>query len=149
MRIGRHSGVAPTIPLVPMVDVLMILLIFFMVTSSFLDLDMVPLNAAPDPAGAAPRGDAAADAADADAAAAPERLLIRLGSDGQAHVRGRALADADLAALLAGRLAAAPGLDVIVLPSGGASVQALARLMDVAVAAGVHRLRIVRLEPAP
>lgn len=35
---------------------------------------------------------------------------------------------------------------MIVLPSAQATVQALASLMDVAIAAGVQRLRVVRLE---
>jgi biopolymer transport protein ExbD len=76
-------------------------------------------------------------------------MLIRLGGDGLAHVQGQALTGAELGAVLSARLAEAPDLDVIVLPSGAATVQALAALMDVAVTAGAERLRIVRLEPAP
>ena len=47
--LGRGAG-----SLVPLVDAMLILLIFFMVTSSFLDLDMLPLSATEDGSSAAP-----------------------------------------------------------------------------------------------
>lgn len=142
MRIARARGAGAAISLVAMIDVLMILLVFFMVTSTYLDLDMVPLAGAD-------RGEVPTDLPGADAGGADARLLIRLGADGAAHVRGQALDAAALKAVIAEQLAAAPGLDVIVLPSGQADVQALARVMDVAVSAGAARLRIVRLVAAP
>jgi biopolymer transport protein ExbD len=146
MRIRKAAADRAGISLVAMIDVLMILLVFFMVTSTYLDLDMVPLARAPDAAtDTATAGLYGGDAASSGAA----RMLIRLGGDGLAHVQGQALTGAELGAVLSARLAEAPDLDVIVLPSGAATVQALAALMDVAVTAGAERLRIVRLEPAP
>lgn len=121
------------ISLVSMIDVLMIMLVFFMVTSTFLNLDMLPL------------------AADADSAAvqgdAPEAgaLLIRLGADGQVRLRGQVVSPATLEALLRDR----PGAAVTLLPSGQAPVQALAAVMDAAAAAGVARLDILRLDAVP
>ena len=43
MRLARPNRPLPVVSIVPLVDVLLILLIFFMVTSTFLNLDMVPL----------------------------------------------------------------------------------------------------------
>ena len=142
MRIRRSMQGPVAISLVAMIDVLMILLVFFMVTSTYLDLNMVTLAGAPDEPIEAGEPRQIGSGADA------QRLLIRLGADGLPHVQGRALDGPALSGLIATRLAAAPDLDVIVLPSGQANVQALAALMDVAVTAGAQRLRIVRLEAA-
>ena len=122
-----------TISLVSMIDVLMIMLVFFMVTSTFLDLDMLPLAAESD--GAPPE----ADRPDAGA------MLLRLGADGAVRLRGQMMDTATLEATLRAR----PGVAVTVLPSGQAPVQALARVMDAASAAGVVRLDILRLDPLP
>lgn len=140
MRITRAVRGRGAISLVAMVDVLMILLVFFMVTSTYLDLDMVPLAGTGDSVASAPAPVLEGEA--------PARLLVRLDGDGGAHVLGRALDRGALRGVIAARLAEAPATEVIVLPSGQANVQALAGLMDVAVAAGATRLRIVRLEAA-
>jgi len=136
MQLNRRQGQGARISLVAMIDVLMILLVFFMVTSTYLDLDMVPLAGQDDVTGAAPPGDTT-------------RLLVLLDSSGSIKVQGAVLSPADLSALVAARLGERPGLEVVVLPSGQADVQALARLMDAAVQGGAGRLRIVRLEGAP
>lgn len=136
----RRHGVPMS--LVAMIDVLMILLFFFMVTSTYLDLDMVPLV----------EGNSDADAPPPDASPAgsgSNALLIRLGSDGQAFVQGRSQPADRLGALIAERLAENPALEVVILPSGQANVQALAWLMDVSAAAGAERLRILRIEALP
>ncbi|WP_226778956.1 ExbD/TolR family protein [Oceaniglobus trochenteri] len=133
MRISRPTGPRAAISLVAMIDVLMILLVFFMVTSTYLDLDMVPLAGAEAPGGGA-GGDAPV-----------ERVLVRLSADGGAFLRGQPL-DPEV---LRRELEREPALDILVLPSGQASVQALAGLMDVLVGAGAQRLRIVRLEAQP
>lgn len=84
MRLGRTSSDRGGISLVAMVDVLMILLVFFMVTSTYLDLDMVPLAGTRDASG---EGATVAEAGLAE----EERLLIRLGADGRGYVQGEAL----------------------------------------------------------
>ncbi len=125
--------------MVPMIDVMLILLVFFMVTSSYLDLDMVPMLEREDEAAPAPAATAVA--------AGP--LFVRLGPGGALRVGGRDLDAAGFDALLAERLAADPGLQVLILPSGHAPTQALVSVMDLAARAGVQRLRIVRLKEAP
>lgn len=139
MQISRPQGPSAAISLVAMIDVLMILLVFFMVTSTYLDLDMVPLAGADDAAASPP---VVADGQ-------PSRLLVRLGADGAAHVQGQTLAPAALQAMVQARLADDPALEVLVLPSGQADVQALASVMDALVAGGAQRLRLIRLEALP
>jgi len=137
MRLHRPAGPAP-LSLVSMVDVLMIMLVFFMVTSTFLNLDMLPMA-----------GRADADAAPPAAATAAAPLVLRLGADGRVSLRGRVLDGPALAAELAARAASDPLAEVAVLPSAHARTEALVGLMDAAAAAGIVRLRVLRVEAAP
>lgn len=119
-----------------LIDVMLILLVFFMVTSTYLDLDMMPMVQRSDEA-EAPAGSTAA-------AGAP--LLLQLSSDGSVRLRGQVLARDNLAARLAELAAATPGLRVLVLPSGAADAQALVGLIDAATQAGIADLRVIRPE---
>ena len=69
------------ISLVPMIDVMLILLVFFMVTSTYLNLDMIPAVQRADrvpPTEAAPNGDGGS-------------LMIRIAADGAPVIRGLSL----------------------------------------------------------
>ncbi len=130
----RRSG--PLISLVPMIDVMLILLVFFMVTSTYLNLDMIPATrqqAQAGAPGAAPAG----------------TVLIRLAADGVPVIEGRSLRPEALAERLAARLRDDPRTQVLVLPSGATTTQALVAVMDTAARAGVVRLRVIRLEARP
>ncbi|AVO39712.1 biopolymer transporter ExbD [Pukyongiella litopenaei] len=142
MTLKRPARAGPLISLVPMIDVMLILLVFFMVTSTYLDLDMIP---------AARRSDAPAapDPAPSPAPSPGDTVMIRLGGDGIPVVGGSALPGPALTALLRDRLAEDPLAQVIVLPSGAATTQALISVMDAATRAGARRLRVVRLEARP
>ncbi len=133
---AKRSG--PLISLVPMIDVLLILLVFFMVTSTYLNLDMIP---------AVRQQDQAAESNPAPGVAGT--VLVRLSADGRASVRGRTLANSDLATMLRGRIADEPLTQVLILPSGAAPTQALISVMDLATQAGITRLRVIRLEARP
>lgn len=118
-----------------MIDVLFILLIFFMVTSTYLDLRMIPM---------AERADSAPEPASAPAApGAP--LLLRLGADGTVRHRGQVLDPAATQALVA----ADPALQVVILPSGQAPAQALVTLLDGLSQAGATRVQVLRVEASP
>ena len=119
--------------LVAMVDVLLIMLVFFMVTSTYLNLDMLPLAGGP-----------IAGEATAPPGTTP-RLLVRIDAQGRTSVRGSD--SRDLAALVTAERARHSDLEVILLPSGQADVQALASALDSLIAAGASRIRVVRLEP--
>ena len=136
LSLKRPKRARALISLVPMVDVMLILLVFFMVTSTFLNLDMIPAVRQQDQTQAAPpKGQAA------------ETLMIRLAADGVAVIRGQGLTDSDLERVLRQRLRDEPLTQVVVLPSGAATTQSLISVMDVATRAGVLRLRVIRLQP--
>lgn len=128
------------ISVVSMIDVMMILLFFFMVTSTYLNLDMVPAlqksDAAPGP-----------DAPDP-APGAATTLMIRIAADGQAMVGGQVFDAAALAALLRDRLAADPLTPVVLFPSGGALLQDLIGVMDIVTLSGAVRVKVIRIEAA-
>lgn len=120
------------ISLAPMIDVLFILLVFFMVTSTYLDLDMIPAVAPDEATASAPAGPPG-----------PTRL-IRIGADGVPALSGRALHGPALDAALVE--AAADRAQVLVLPSGAAPLQALVSVMDAGARAGLPDMRVLRLE---
>ena len=139
MTLNRPARSGPLISLVPMIDVMLILLVFFMVTSTYLNLDMIP----------------AVRQQDDSSAAAPESagpgttVMIRLGADGVPVIRGQAFDGDTLNLYLQNQIAQSPLTRVLVLPSGAARTQALISVMDVATRAGVQRLRVIRLEARP
>ena len=137
MKLARHQIDRPLISLVPMIDVMLIMLVFFMVTSTYLNLDMIPFVERTDdpPATAAP-------------AEAPQgsTLLVRIAADGQIYLRGRALDAATLQAQVAARLKDNPLLSVVILPSTQATTQHLVSAMDQLTRAGATRLRLMQLE---
>lgn len=130
MQLQRQTPPPRLISLVPMIDVLLIMLVFFMVTSTYLNLDMIPLTPS------------TADGAASDAPSDATPVMIRLGSDGQPYLRGQTLSyDA-----LFDQLSALPAdTPVMILPSLHADTQALVTLMDVATTAGIRILRVVQV----
>ena len=123
------------ISVVSMIDVMMILLFFFMVTSTYLNLDMVPALQKSDevPGPATSPGEAST-------------LMIRIAADGQAMVGGQTFDAAALSALLKDRLAADPLTPVVLFPSGAAHLQDLIGVMDVVTRSGAVRVRVIRIE---
>ena len=137
LSLKRPRPAKAVISLVAMIDVLLILLVFFMVTSTYLDLDLIPAVSQED-------SDQTASAA---TSSAP--LLIRLGETGEPVVRGQPQTLEDLDTLLRARLADDPGLSIVILPTGVARMQALISVMDTATTAGATSVRVIRLEARP
>lgn len=130
MALVRPYARRGRISLVPLIDVLFILLVYFMVTSVYLDLDMVPVVDGGDAvAGAGQGGDR-------------PTLLVRLDATGAPVLRGAVLTPEGLTRALAD----APGARVLILPSGAAPLQALAGVLDMLNGAGVRDAQLVRLE---
>lgn len=138
MKLARRQSDRPLISLVPMIDVMLILLVFFMVTSTYLNLDMIPVVRRSDDGAAA-----------AQPGPAGSTVMVRIGADGQTYLRGRALAPRELAGAISGRLADNPLLSVILLPSTQATTQHLVTAMDTLTRAGATRIRLMRLEAQP
>lgn len=146
MRLARRKRQGMLITMTPMIDVLFILLIFFMVTSTFLDLDMIPFigGARPDPQSSAQSS--GAPAAAGERTAETGSFLVRLGADGRTYVAGQAVDPVALTAMVSLRVAARPSTPIMILPSGSATTQSLVSLMDALTRAGARDVRIVRFE---
>jgi len=129
MKLTRRKRNMALITMTPLVDVMMILLVFFMVTSTYLDLDMMPMVQSESEGVAAP-------------SSLGPTLLIRITASGEARLRGQPLT----AQSLATALQAAPNARVLILPSGGSNVQGLVSAIETATQAGAENLRVVRLE---
>lgn len=132
----RPGKPARTVTLVPLIDVLFILLVYFMVTSVYLDLDMIPASGTSETPGAA------SGTSDAEAAV----KLIRLDRSGQAILGGRSLSFEELGTVLKDQVTLDPGLSVLIMPSPYAPMQSLAAALDAVVRAGVGNSRILNLE---
>jgi len=145
VRLARPRGGTATFAVAPLVDVLLILLVFFLVSSTYLDLDMIPMVRTEDDATAAAADPAPAPSA---AAAQPGALLVRLDADGRTWLRGEALAAAALSAALSARLGARPGTTVLILPSPRAPAQALVDALGAAAQGGARAVRVVRIAEA-
>ncbi|GAA6178448.1 ExbD/TolR family protein [Sulfitobacter pacificus] len=134
----RRPRPAPAlISLVAMIDVLLILLVFFMVTSTYLNLDMIP---------AVSQDSGARQITDGERA---QPLLVRIGADGQPVIRGKPVSLEQFDALIRSRLNTEPTLPVMILPTGVARTQALVSVMDTATKAGARQVRVIRLEARP
>ncbi|MFT6458155.1 ExbD/TolR family protein [Pseudophaeobacter arcticus] len=133
MTLTRRARPQALISLVPMIDVMLILLVFFMVTSTYLNLDMIP---ALHPAEGAAKPNAASSL----------RLMIRIQADGRPSLRGETLSPQDLNHILAQALAKDPLAQLVILPSSSASTQDLISIMDQSATAGVQNMRVLRLE---
>lgn len=136
MQLARRKKPSALISMTSLIDVMLILLVFFMVTSTYLDLDMMPMVQRSD--------ETVAPASSTAAAGAP--LLLQLSADGSVRLRGQVIAADSLATQLAGMATATPNLRVLVLPSGAADAQALVVLIDAATQAGIADLRVIRPE---
>ncbi len=126
---------------VSMIDVMMILLFFFMITSSYLNLDMIP---------ALQKSEADPTAASQPAApGAAQTILVRIAADGSLRIGGQGFDAAGLESHLRTRLAAEPMTQVLLFPSGAADLQALVSAMDAVTRAGASRVKVIRIEAAP
>ncbi len=150
MRFARRKRQGPLISMTPMIDVLFILLVFFMVTSTFLDLDMIPLiggaRQGPQSSPESSAQSSKAPAAARERAAETGSFLVRLGADGRTYVAGQAVDRVALTAMVSLRVAARPSTPIMVLPSGSATTQSLVSPMDALTRAGARDVRVVRFE---
>jgi len=144
IRLRRPRPVRTAISLAPMIDVLMIMLVFFMVTSTYLDLDMIRAVAP-----TTEETPATAPGPETETDAQAPTLLVRIDASGGAAVRGQPLSPPQLASLLRDTVTERPATQVLILPSGAAPMQALVTVMETATQAGATRLRVVRLEARP
>lgn len=134
MHLTRVTEPKRIISLVPMIDVLLIMLVFFMVTSTYLNLEMIPVVKSSD--------NTISPITETEAGAP---VLLRLNAAGQTSLRGQETALTDLAAILKEQIASEPDTSVLIWPSPNANTQALVSLLDTLTASGVTQLRILQL----
>ncbi len=137
MRLKKTRPPRSMISLVSMIDVLMIMLVFFMVTSTYLNLDMIPMVKSGD--------NPQSPVSTTNSEPAASTVLVRLGSEGGAYYRGQPMGLAVLEGLIKGKLESNPATSVMVLPSANARTQDLVSLMDSLTRAGVSRLKIIQM----
>lgn len=136
MQLARRDSGRLLISLVPLIDVMMILLVFFMVTSTYLNLHMIPFVQSSD------KGSTARVASGKPGST----VMVRIGADGRTYIRGRVLEPSALAGEIGSRLRDNPLLMVVILPSPRATTQNLVTAMDTLTQAGATRIRLIRLE---
>ena len=123
MQLARRPPRRPRIALTSLVDVVFILLFFFMLASHFLDWRALPVDLAP-------MREAPA------ASLATPKLVVLLMADDTLRVEGQRIERADLPA----RIDSAGG-EAIVVPARGATVQQLVSLLDILAPTGA-RIRL-------
>jgi len=120
----------PLIGLTPLIDVVFILLVFFMLASSFADWRAIEL--------ATPGEDDAAATGTVEGA-----LLVEVRPDGL-RLAGEFLPLETIADRVSARLAAAPDTPVLVKPAGGVTLQSTVVILDRLAQAGAANLSLIR-----
>ncbi|NBC47450.1 MAG: biopolymer transporter ExbD [Gammaproteobacteria bacterium] len=114
------------ITLTPLIDVVFILLLFFMLASRLTQLDAIPVDAP----------------ARAQAATPTPALLLRIHADGQLDLNGEPIPAGELEPALSGWLERAPTLRVLLQPADQVPLQTTLGVFDRVAAAGVTILRL-------
>ncbi|MES1925424.1 biopolymer transporter ExbD [Salinisphaera sp. T31B1] len=128
MKFTRPNDVEPTINITPLIDVVFILLIFFMVSARFVDEHDLALDLP------------AADAATATPSA--RALIVAVAADGGYRVDGARVSGPALAASLAKLRTRYPHRPLRLRADGDARHAAVVHAMDAASAAGFARVDI-------
>jgi len=129
LRIARARSRRSLISLTPLIDVVFILLVFFMLASSFVEWRSIDLAEA-GPAAATPSEDAA--------------LLLRVGADGGVVIDGEAHDAAALDARLARIAGEDPARRLAVQPEPGVPLQTVVDVLEAATEAGLSGVSLVR-----
>jgi biopolymer transport protein ExbD len=119
------------ISLTPLIDVVFILLIFFMLASSFLDWRTIPL---------------ATPSTNSRVTSDLTPLQVRIHLDGRLVFEGEALELGQLRAAVRGRLADEPGRSVVVRPDDAVPLQRVVEVLDRVRDSGAGSVRLDRGE---
>ena len=124
----RRRGRRPLISLTPLIDVVFILLVFFMLASSFLDWRSIDLTApSPTVAGSSTEGS----------------LLVEVRAD-SVRLSGAPVSLDELAARVGERLVLDPDQRVLVRPATGVPLQEVVTVLDRLSDAGVVDMSLIR-----
>ncbi|MEL6204187.1 MAG: biopolymer transporter ExbD [Pseudomonadota bacterium] len=126
-RLGNRPRKRLRISLTPLIDVVFILLVFFMLASSFLDWRSIKLASAGAPGAAS---------------GVEGSLLVDLTAAGP-RLSGEAMDMVTLGQRLAARIADKPDQRVLVRPTGAVDMQRMVTLLDAIAAAGVRDIALM------
>ena len=115
--------------LTPLIDVVFLLLIFFMLTSSFLDIRALSVNA---------------PALGTTTTAKGETLRVGIAADGRLDLDGQTLSLAEIEARVRARVARRPEQRVQLVPEISVPLQTIVAIIDRLAAAGVKTLSLGR-----
>ncbi len=128
----------PTVNLTPMIDIVFLLIIFFMVGTQFSELERNIRLQVPEVAGAAAL------------TAAPERRVVNVYQDGRIFLDGESVTLGELTTRLATARSQYNDLGVIVRGDGGGRFQRVAEVLDACKQANIAELGIsVRIAGQP
>ncbi|MBY0406554.1 MAG: biopolymer transporter ExbD [Rickettsiales bacterium] len=134
MEFERSSRKVMTLPLTPLIDVMFILIVFFMLTTSFMRVESLELNlpsVSPKPA------------------QAPDVVHLFIQADGNMLLGKRRLDQAELSESLARMFSKDPDTKVMLLTAEGVTMQQLVNVMDNLYQAGGRSLFVRKWEAAP
>ncbi len=149
MRFKRPPAMEPEIQLAPLIDVILLLLLFYSVAATFTDQASINIDL--------PR------AGSASAARSDDGLVIAVEADGRYSLNDRALADTDVESLMSAMRSAmsardtqaagvhagaapSPALQVTIVADANAPHQAVVRAMDAARRLGIASVSIATRE---
>ncbi len=132
MRLARRRRLPVAISLTPLIDVVFILLIFFMLASSFLHWRAIDM--------------AMPDRIAARAVATEQALVVHVSADGGLVLGGDTVTEKDLGETVTRRLRTEPDLRVVIRPAEGVSLQRAVDVLDLLNRAGAAGVSLVRSE---
>ncbi len=130
MRLAAPRRIRTAIRLTPLIDVVFLLLVFFILAGRFDEISLRPLDLAS-------AGLAAPDAPPR------ETVLLRLDADGGARLNGEALPEGVIDARLQALRGRFAGLQVVLDPEPGLDLQALIDWLDRLEGLGLDRVRLL------
>lgn len=123
---------APLISLTPLIDVVFILLVFFMLASSFLDWRAVDLRIATP--GTAPAGEA-------------NSLIVRIPLDDTVELAGQRVSLDELARAVEARLSEQPEIRILIAPASGVALQSAVDVLQRLKRAGAGNISLIGKRP--
>lgn len=130
IRLERRVRPLPVVSIIPLIDILLILLVFFMVTSTFLNLDMLQLSEAQ-----------ASNQFPFDNEG--KSVLVRILPGGELATAGQRIPPQEITSFLK---ALPTGARLLLMPSPDADVQALVRVLDAAVQQELKSVSVLQFE---
>ncbi|MFQ3323919.1 MAG: biopolymer transport protein ExbD [Pseudomonadales bacterium] len=136
MKFKRQTRAVPDVNLTPLIDVVFLLLIFFMVTTTFTDEGKLTITLP--------------EASGEPAQTLPRMLEVLVGSDGRFSVDGKLLTASDAKTLTMAVIDAAEGdtaIPFLITADANASHQSVVTVMDVAGKTGFENISITTVYP--